>query len=125
MPSQLHILAAGNSPKSVTSLVGGNFSDGGLTAAGTNKATSLVLPGYSNYISVCSSGKGASLPPSLAGDGVEVYNGGSNALLIYTPVGVADTITTGSANGGFTVSANKGCLFRKTTSSLWMVNYSK
>jgi hypothetical protein len=54
-----------------------------------------------------------------------VYNGGLNACLVYTPQGTPQTITTLSANGGFTVSAAKAATFRNVTGSLWMVNYSK
>lgn len=97
---------------------------GSLTATGTNKATALQLTNQANYVAICSSGKGVSLPPMNAGDDVEVYNNGANSLLVYTTIGVADTITNLSANGGFTVSVQKGCGFSKMTSSVIMVNKS-
>lgn len=96
-----------------------------LTAAGTNKAGSTVLSSAVNYASIVSSGKGFSLPPINAGDAVEFYNNGANAALIYTTIGTSDIILGQSANGGFTVSSLKGAMFRKCTSTIVMVNYSK
>lgn len=95
-----------------------------LTAAGTTKATALQLTNQANYVAICSSGKGVALPPMNQGDDVEVYNNGANNLLIYTTIGVSDTITTLSANGGFTLSVQKGCGFAKMTSTVIMVNKS-
>lgn len=96
-----------------------------LTAAGTNKATSLALASAVNYLGTVASSTGVSLPAMNQGDHVEVYNNGANAALVYTTIGVADVINTQSANGGFTVSAQKGATFRKCTSTIVMANYSK
>lgn len=97
---------------------------GALTAAGTTKATALALSAQSNYISICSSGKGVSLPAMNAGDDVDVWNNGANSLLVYTTAGIADTITNLSANGGYTLSVQKGANFSKVTSTVVMVNKS-
>lgn len=97
---------------------------GALTAAGTTKATALALSAQSNYISICSSGKGVSLPPMNSGDDVDVWNNGANSCLVYTTAGVSDTINNLSANGGYTLSVQKGANFTKVTSSVVMVNKS-
>lgn len=111
----------------LSSLASNNIAGDGsaaLTAAGTTKATALVLSAQSNYISICSSGTGVSLPAMNAGDDVEVCNNGANNLLVYTTKGIADTITNLSANGGFTLSVQKSALFMKMTSTVVMVNKS-
>ncbi len=54
---------------------------------------------------------------------MKVYNGGANALLVYT--NGSDSFTNLSSNAGFTVSSMKGCMFDKVTSALVFVNYSK
>lgn len=92
-----------------------------LTAAGTTKATATVLSSAVNYISICSSGKGVALPAMNQGDSVQVYNNGANSCLVYTTQGVADTITNLSANGGYTLSVQKGASFKKCTSTVVMV----
>lgn len=125
MAQLAHIISSGNSPRSALTINGGNYSEGGLTATGTTKATALLLPGSKNYISLCSSGKGSALPLSAQqGDKIEVFNGGLNTLLVYTPVGSSDTITNGSANGGFSIATMRSATFDKVASTLWMVNYS-
>src|ERR1700744_1541071 len=125
MAKTLEIIASGTSPRQSLSIQGGNYAEGGLTASGTTKATSPVLPAAKNYISICSSGKGFSFAPgSQQGDKIEVYNGGNNACLIYTTIGSSDTITNGSANAGFSVGSFKSATFDKVTNTLWMPNLS-
>lgn len=123
--SQLkHIMATGASAIHASAINGGMYSTTN-TAAGTTKATATVLGASKNYVSITSSGKGVALPgDTQQGDDIDVYNGGANTLLVYTPAGSTDTITTGSANGGFSVATMKSARFSKVTSSLWMVNYS-
>lgn len=116
------LMASGLPPLTANNIVGDT--SGALTAAGTTKATALQLSAAQSYISICSSGKGAALPQVNQGDSVEVFNGGANSLLVYTPVGISDTITNQSANGGFTIATMRGARFNKVSSSLWMVNYS-
>lgn len=116
------LLASGLSPMAATNITGDT--SGALTAAGTTKATALQLSAAQAYLSITSSGKGVALPPANQGDSIEVFNGGANSLLVYTPQGIADTITNQSANGGFTVATMRSAKFNKVTSTLWMVNYS-
>lgn len=115
-------MGSGFSPLQSTNVQGDT--SGALTAAGTTKATALLLSAAQNYLSITSSGKGAALPIANQGDSIEVFNGGSNSLLVYTPVGTSDTITNQSANGGFTIATMRSAKFNKVSSSLWMVNYS-
>lgn len=125
MAKTLEILSAGLSPQAASAIQGGTFNGGGLTATGTTKATSLLLPASDNLISLCSSGKGVSLPPTvIQGDDINVYNSGLNACLIYTPIGTSQVITNGSANQGFSVAANRSAAFTLVTATQWMVNYS-
>lgn len=116
------LMGSGFSPLQSTNVQGDT--SGALTAAGTTKATALLLSAAQNYLSITSSGKGAALPIANQGDSIEVFNGGSNSLLVYTPVGTSDTITNQSANGGFTIATMRSAKFNKVSSSLWMVNYS-
>ncbi len=124
MSQVAHIISLGVQPNTALTINGGNYSSGGLTAAGTTKATALLLTASKNYIAICSSGKGFQLPQCSQGDEIEVYNGGLNTALIYTNASTTETITNGSANGGFSIATMKGARFSKVTSSLWMVNYS-
>lgn len=122
MPIVNRLLGSGLAPLAASNIAGDNSA--ALTAAGTTKATALQLSAQSNYISICSSGKGVALPALNLGDDVEVCNNGANNLLVYTTQGVADTITTLSANGGYTLSVQKSALFMKMTSTVVMVNKS-
>lgn len=115
------IMASGASPFLANNIVGDTSS--ALTAVGSTKATALQLASASNYVGTTASSTGVSLPISNQGDLVEVFNGGANTLLVYTPIGVADTITNGSANGGFSIATMRSATFKKCTSTLWMVNY--
>jgi hypothetical protein len=97
---------------------------GALTAAGTTKATALQLSAAQSYLGTTAASTGVSLPQANQGDSIEVFNGGANTLLVYTPIGIADTITNQSANGGFSIATLRSAKFNKVSSTLWMVNYS-
>lgn len=116
------IMASGASAGLANNIVGD--ASAALTAAGTNKATALQLASASNYVGTTASSTGVSLPQANQGDTVEVFNGGASTLLVYTPIGIADTITNQSANGGFSIATMRSAYFKKCTGSLWMVNYS-
>ena len=122
MPIVNRLLGSGIAALAATNIAGDNST--ALTAAGTTKATALVLSAQSNYISICSSGTGVSLAAMNQGDDVEVCNNGANNLLVYTTKGIADTITNLSANGGYTLSVQKSANFMKMTSTVVMVNKS-
>lgn len=122
MPIVNRLLGSGIAALAAQNIAGDNSA--ALTAVGTTKATALQLSSQSNYISICSSGKGVALPALSLGDDCEVYNNGANSLLVYTTQGVADTITNTSANAGYTLSVQKGATFAKMTSTVVMVNKS-
>ena len=60
-----------------------------LTAAGTNQATALVLTSDLNRFTTVAAGTGCILPSLNPGDGLEIFNGGANALSLYPPSGGA------------------------------------
>lgn len=122
MPIVSRLLGSGIAALAASNIAGDNSA--ALTAAGTTKATALQLNSQSNYISICSSGKGVALPALNQGDDCEVMNNGANNLLVYTTIGVADTITNTSANAGYTLSVQKTASFYKMTSTVVMVNKS-
>lgn len=119
-----HVLASGLSPRAALAVNGGNYQEGALTATGSSRTDSFLLPGGKNYFSTVASGSGAQLPQIVQGGDVFVYNGGANALLVYTNAQTSETITTGAATAGFSVPAGKGAIFSKATNTLWMVNLS-
>lgn len=120
-----YMMAAGMPARMALTVNGGNFSAGGVKGTGTTKATALQLTDVDSYVAICSSGVGVSLIAGDQGDDFSVFNGGANALLVYTVQGGTDTITNLSTNAGFTISSMKGAWFNKVTGTLWMVNYSK
>lgn len=122
MPFINRLMASGLSALAANNIAGDTSS--ALTASGTTKAGALVLSNEQNYIAICSSGKAVSLPPMNQGDSCEVLNGGANTLLVFTTAGTSDTITSGSANGGFSIATMRSAVFSKVSSTLVMVNYS-
>lgn len=115
-------LMASGAPAGLANNIAGDTS-AALTAVGSTKATALQLASVQNYVGTTAASTGVSLPQANQGDSVEVFNGGASTLTVYTPIGIADTITNGSANGGFSVATMRSAKFTKLTSSLWMVNY--
>ena len=59
----------------------------GLTAAGSTQGTALALAAEVNVVGTTAASTGVLLPPSEAGDIVEVYNQGANALAVYPLTG--------------------------------------
>lgn len=80
-----------------------------LTATGATQATALALTAGNNFVGTAAAGTGGILPTGNPGDMVFVYNGGSNALLVYPPVGGAVNNT--AANTGFSVATLKSAIF--------------
>jgi hypothetical protein len=96
-------------PAGVASQIGTTLTTA-LTAAGTTKADALQMAGTANFFGTVGSGTGAKLPAPSGSAPVVVYNGGANALLVYS-YGTADTINALSANGGFSVTNAKPAIF--------------
>ncbi len=76
-----------------------------LTATGTSSQTAaLPLPADICKFTSTPANSGALIPPSNSGDGGTVFNGdGTNALLLYPPVG--GKINALSTNAGYSIAA--------------------
>lgn len=88
---------------------GQNYSfQSGITAAGTNQATSTQLAnGIRMFeIATTAASTGVALPPCIAGAAVSVYNNGASTLAVFpaianNPITLAqDTINSGTAFSG-------------------------
>lgn len=121
MPIKAHAIGLGTPPLQASALIGGgNFA---LTATGSTLSTALLISASTNEFTTVATATGARLPAADPGDSVYVYNGGALALLVYPDV-AANSISNGSAGVGFSVAANKGCVFRKVSSTRWGQNLS-
>lgn len=120
MSTQNELMAAGM-PWGQAVQIGQNPGTG-LVAAGTTKAGALVLAAQANVFVTVSSGKGASLPNASGAPNIAIYNGGSNALLVYTGNSL-DVINALSAGGSFSVTNGKSALFTPAANR-WIANLS-
>ena len=93
----------------------------GLVAAGTTKATALVLVGSLCVFTTVSSTKGALLPPASGSPMVVIYNGGANALSVYA--NGTDVINSNSAGAAFSVTNGKSAMFTPAGVN-WIANLS-
>ena len=71
-----------------------------------------------NVIGTAAASTGVVLPACEAGDVIEVYNQGANALAVYPPG--SETINALSASAAFSVGAGKAASFRKVSDTAWM-----
>lgn len=93
----------------------------GLTATGTNQATALpLLNGADHQFTTVGSSTGAMLPPARLADSIVVWNGGSNALSIYPPLG--GVVNDGSANAAITLAPAAGISFFASDLLHWYAN---
>jgi len=108
----------------ILGIAGGvNYSfQSGISAAGTNQATSTPLNGVTRLMETdtVGSGTGVSLPPAIAGTAISIYNNGLNPLTVYPSIqnnrltGSQDTInnttsvTINSHQHGFFFCAKTG-----------------
>ncbi len=104
MPQQKNMVVGGIPAGGATAIQGRVAGGGGngLSAAGSTQATAASLPGDINYITTVASGAGVIVPSMSAGDSINLYNKGANALLVYPPVG--GVINGLSANAGYSVA---------------------
>lgn len=121
MPIKAHAVGLGTPPLAAGALIGG--ANSALVATGSNLAGSLKLSASVNEFTTVATGTGCQLLTADPGDNLYVYNGGVNALLVY-PDSSTNTIANGSAGAGFSVAANKGCLFYKRSATAWGQNLS-
>ena len=88
-----------------------------LTATGTNLATALTLPYAVNNFSTVAASTGCVFQTNeLPGTDIWIYNGGANALTVYTPSG--ETIN--AAATSFSLSAGAKAVFKKINGTIWM-----
>ena len=93
-----------------------------LKATGSTKAGALALAATMNVFGTVSSGTGASLPPASGSAMVTIYNGGSNALAVYTG-NSTDVINALSAGASFSVTNGKSAFFIPHDGQ-WIANLS-
>jgi hypothetical protein len=89
-----------------------------LTATGTNQATAFPLLNTADHqFTTVASSTGAVLPAARLADSVNVWNGGSNALSIYPPLG--GKINDASANSAYSLAAASGITFFASDLATW------
>ena len=116
MTRRKHLIGSGLHTTSASAILG--LIATGLTAAGTNQATALALDTSTSVVGTTAASTGVVLPVCEAGDVVEVYNQGANALAVYPPG--SETINALSASAAFSVAAGKAARFRKVSDTGWM-----
>lgn len=98
----------------------------GQTALGSTQGTALSLLASAVEFTTVASGTGALLPApgfrTSQADTLFVINNGTNALLVYPPVGFK--IGTGSTNAGLSVGAGKSCIFMARGDGNYFANLS-
>lgn len=93
----------------------------GLTAIGSSQTTSFVLfLGTFHQFSTVPPSTGAILPSGQLPQTLSVANGGSNALLVYPPVG--GTLNGGSLNAAYSLAAGATAIFSATDLLTWIAN---
>jgi len=120
MPQRLVKMVNAGLSAGTAAMIGGDIQDN-VTATGTTQATAAPIYGDNVIVTTtpASSGvifSGASLS---AGDILQVYNLGANALLVYPVVG--STINALAVNAGFSVAAGKAAFFTVRANSTTMV----
>jgi hypothetical protein len=108
MTSPARLLSAGM-PAAQALQIGMDSSAGLLTATGSTIAGALTLAGDFSLFGTVASGTGAQLPAAEGQPIQAIYNGGSNALLVYPQAG--EIINAGSVGVAYSVAAGKSCIF--------------
>lgn len=121
MAIKKHVMALGTPPLTAEAICGG-LSQIALVATGSGQSDAYKIPGSFASFGTVAASTGAQLAPVDPGDEVFVYNAGANTLSVYGQTGEA--IGAGAANAAFSVAANKGCTFKKVSTTLWGVNLS-
>jgi hypothetical protein len=80
-----------------------------LTATGTTIAGALTLNADFNLFGTVASGSGTQLPYAEGQPIQAIYNGGSNALLVYPQA--TEIINAGAVGVAFSVAAGKSAIF--------------
>lgn len=109
------IMGSGANPLLMASLFDVGAS---LTATGTGASTALALTNAYNEFTSVPSGTGAILYAGTAGDEQEVYNGGTNALLVYPATG--RKINSLPTNSAVQIPTNTACKFTILTTARYV-----
>ena len=92
-----------------------------LTAAGTNRATALVLAKAVNNITTAAASTGAVLPASATvgvGGSVIIFNAGANPITVYGAG--SDTIDTVAGATGVPLTNAKRCIYICVAANTWI-----
>lgn len=121
MPSSPGRLLAAGMPAAQAAQIGSSDAIN-LTATGSTKAGALPLVGGLNIFTTAALNTGGMLPPASASPWVNVYNGGSNPILVYTGTST-DVINALSAGASFSVTNGK-CATFIPAGNRWIANLS-
>jgi hypothetical protein len=92
----------------------------GQTAAGSNQATALALPGRGDWLvefTSVPSGAGALLPPVILPMRFEISNAGTNTLSVYPQSG--GQIDANGTNDAATIAAGKAAMYEAVSLAQW------
>ena len=89
-----------------------------LTAAGTNRATALVLAKQINNITTAAASTGALLPVGGIGMRITIFNGGANAMQVYA--NGSETIDGVAGATGVVLTNAKRCDYFFTAANTWI-----
>lgn len=81
----------------------------GLSSAGTDRATALVLSKEINNITTAAASTGVVLPAGVVGQKITVFNSGANAIKVYG--NGSDTIDGTAGSTGVTLTNAKRCAY--------------
>jgi hypothetical protein len=117
MPLKSELIGSGFAPLQAN-LIGQDPASAALTATGTTQATALALTSNFSVFGTVGSNTGAILGPT----GIYlIINNGSNALLLYPPIG--GNINGGTVNASFSVTNGKAAI-AISNGLTWFVNLS-
>lgn len=102
-------LMAQGMPAGLASEIGQDSGSGLLTATGSTIAGALPLVADFNLFGTVASGAGCQLPPAEGQPQQVVYNGGSNALLVYPQA--TEIVNAGSVGVAMSVPSGKSAVF--------------
>lgn len=89
-----------------------------LTAAGTNRATALVIAKEINNITTATASTGALLPVGVVGMRITVFNGGASAITVYA--NGSETIDGTAGATGVALTNAKRCIYEFTAANTWI-----
>lgn len=118
MPRTTKLTGVGIAPAAANFITGDVAS--GLTAAGSNQGTALLLSADVNEITTTAASTGVRFPDATVcspGDSIVVYNGGANSLSVYPATG--ESINAGATNAAFAVASGARTICYKVSATRW------